>query len=247
MKRMNKEYHVTMRERCLFLGQGILLCVLVNYLFYRSILVLVFMLPLPYFWFRCMVRERMQKKRKELSYQFRDALNLLSVSLRAGYSVENSLIEVEKDMRRLSGNGAELVQELSHINRQIKVRIPVEELLMDLGRRSGVEDIQNFASVFTIARTTGGNLVEIVSDCAMRIYEKMEVDKSIELSVAAKKLEQSIMSCMPLGIILYMQWTTPGFFEDLYGTPFGILFMSACLGMYALAYWLGRAIVRIEV
>ena len=221
MKINYEEYHVNMRERCLFLGQGILLCVLVNYLFYRKVPAFLFMIPVPFLWFRFRVQGRNQKRKKELNYQFRDALNMLSVSLRAGYSIENGLLEAEKDMRRLNGSRTEMVQELSYINRQIKVNIPAEELLMDFARRSNVEDIKNFVSVFAIARRTGGNLAEIVADCAARISEKIEVDKSIELAVAAKKFEQTIMSCMPCAIILYMQVTSPGFFDGLYGTVFG--------------------------
>lgn len=247
MKISYREYHVSMRERFLFIGQGISLCVLVNYLFYRKILAFLFMLPVPYLWFRYKVKERNQTRKKELNYQFRDALNMLSVSLRAGYSMENGLIEAEKDMRKLNGSGSEMVQELSYINRQIKLSIPVEELLTDLAARSEVEDIKDFASVFRIARKTGGNLAEIVTDCAGRISEKIEVDKAIEMAVAAKKFEQTIMSCMPCGIILYMQLTSPGFFDGLYGTLFGVVFMSICLILYVVSFWTGRRIVRIEV
>ena len=247
MKRKDMEYDVTMQERCLFLLQGIVLCVLVNYLFYRSILVLILMMPLPFFWFAFCRKERMKRRKKELNYQFRDALNMLSVSLRAGYSIENGLIEVEKDMRRLNGSGSEIVRELSYINSQIKVCVSAEELLMDFGQRSGVEDIRNFASVFCVARKMGGNFVEIVGDCAKQISEKIETDRSIELAVAAKKFEHKIMSAMPVCIILYLQVTSPGFFEDLYGTLFGTCFMSVCLMVYGIACLMGHRIVSIEV
>lgn len=247
MKTDYSEYHVTMRERCMFLMQGILLCVLVNWLFYRSILAFLIMIPIPYLWFRFCVKERNKQRKKELNYQFRDALHMLSVSLRAGYSIENALLEAEKDMRRMNQKGSELVWELSYINRQIKVSVPVEELLMDLGERSDLEDIQNFASVFSIARTTGGNLVEIITDCAQKISDKIEVDKSIEMAVAAKRFEQTIMSCMPVGIMVYMQLTSPGFFDKLYGTLFGTAFFSICLMVYLIAWYMGRRIVRIEV
>ena len=56
-----------------------------------------------------------------------------------------------------------------------------------------------------------------------------------------------IMSLMPVGIILYLQMTSPGFLNVLYGNPFGIAAMSICLAIYATAYWLGRKIVDIEV
>lgn len=247
MKTDYTEYHVTMQERCMFLSQGILLCVLVNWLFYRSILALLVMVPVPYLWLRFCVKERNKKRKKELNYQFRDALHMMSVSLRAGYSIENSLHEAEKDMRRMNQKGSEMIRELSYINHQIKVSIPVEELLIDLGERSGQEDIQNFASVFAIARRTGGDLVEIISDCADKIGEKIEVDKSIEISVAAKKFEQNIMSLMPVCIMMYMQLTSPGYFDKLYGTLFGVIFMSICLMVYLFACYFGHMLVRIEV
>lgn len=247
MKIDYREYDLNMRERCIYIGQGILLCVLVNYLLYRKILAFIFMIPIPILWLRWKKQERSQKRKKELNYQFRDALNILSVSLRAGYSIENSLREAEKDMRKLKGNRSELVQELSYINRQIKVSISAEELLTDFGIRSDVEDIKNFASVFAIARRMGGNMAEIVKDAAAQISEKIEVDKSIEMAIAAKQFEQSIMSCMPCGIILYMQVTSPGFFNELYGTVFGVIFMTICLILYGTAFFMGRRIVRIEV
>ena len=71
--------------------------------------------------------------------------------------------------------------------------------------------------------------------------------KEIEATLAAKKSEQMIMSLMPVGIILYLQMTSPGFLSVLYGNPFGIAAMSICLVIYAAAYWLGRRIVDIEV
>lgn len=55
------------------------------------------------------------------------------------------------------------------------------------------------------------------------------------------------MSLMPAGIILYLQLTSPGFLQVLYGNAFGIFAMTVCLGIYILSYWMGKKIVDIEV
>lgn len=52
--------------------------------------------------------------------------------------------------------------------------------------------------------------------------DKIDVRKEIETTLSAKKAEQMIMSLMPAGIILYLQLTSPGFLEVLYGNPFGV-------------------------
>ena len=77
--------------------------------------------------------------------------------------------------------------------------------------------------------------------------DKIDVKKEIEATLAAKKSEQMIMSIMPVGIILYLQLTSPGFLDMLYGNPFGICAMTVCMVIYGFSYWLGRKIVDIEV
>jgi len=247
MKQNYREYHFKKWQLCWYIIQGILLCVLVNRLFYQNAVFYIFMIPIPFLWIRWRRKDQIKKRKKELSFQFKNALNSMSVSLRAGYSIENSLIEAERDMRKMNGDRSEIVQELSYINRQIKLSIPVEELLTDFGARSDVEDIKNFASVFTTARYMGGNLAKIVQNTSLLISEKVEVERAIETAIAAKKFEQTVMSMMPCGIILYMQTTSPEFFRQIYGTTVGILFMTACLAFYTFSFWLGRRIVRIEV
>ena len=49
---------------------------------------------------------------------------------------------------------------------QLHVSVPVEELFMDLGKRSGVEDIENFAAVFYTAKRTGGDMTQVIQKVA---------------------------------------------------------------------------------
>lgn len=88
---------------------------------------------------------------------------------------------------------------------------------------------------------------KIIQTSARMLGDKIDVKKEIEATLAAKKAEQMIMSMMPAGIILYLQLTSPGFLEVLYGNLFGVCAMTACLGIYLLSWWMGRRIVDIEV
>ena len=152
-----------------------------------------------------------------------------------------------RDLERLYPQETDIVREFHYMETQLKVSVPVEELLMSFGDRSGIEDIENFAAVFYIAKRTGGDMNRIIQTSSRMLGDKIDVRREIETTLAAKKAEQMIMSLMPAGIILYLKMTSPGFLEVLYGNPFGILAMSLCLGIYGLSYWLGRRIVDIEV
>ena len=161
--------------------------------------------------------------------------------------MENAVSACARDLERLYTGNEDILKEFHYIESQQRVSVPVEELFLDLGARSQVEDIENFASVFYTAKRTGGDMDKVIQKVARMLGDKIDVKKEIETTLAAKKSEQAIMSLMPAGIILYLQVSSPGFLSVLYGNPFGICAMTVCLGIYAAAYWMGRKIVDIEV
>lgn len=246
-KRDYEHYHFSAKEILKYLGQGIVVCILADYLFYKSVWVLLLMLPVPLIYLKWRKNQLIRQRRKNLNYQFKDALTSLSVAVQAGYSVESAVTACVRDLERLYARGTDILEEFHYIESQQHISVPLEELFLDLGERSQVEDIENFASVFYTAKRTGGDMNKVIQKVSRMLGDKIDVKQEIEATLAAKKSEQMIMSLMPVGIILYLQMTSPGFLEVLYGNPFGIAAMTVCLGIYGTAYWLGRKIVDIEV
>ena len=242
-----EQYHFSVKELVKYLGQAAALCMAADYLFYRNLWLLMSIIPVSAFYLKWQRNRMIRERRKRLNYQFKDALTSLSVAVQAGYSVESAVMSCVQDLERLYGRGADIVEEFRYIESQQHVSVPLEELFMDLGERSQVEDIENFASVFYTAKRTGGDMNRVIQKVARMLGDKIDVKKEIEATLAAKKSEQMIMSFMPAGIIVYLQMTSPGFLSVLYGNPFGIAAMSICLAVYGTSYWLGRKIVDIEV
>lgn len=241
------EYHFSIKEILECLAQSLCLCGVIAWLFYQSVWVIVFWGPVLYVLLKWRKRQLVRRRRKELNYQFKDALVSMSVAVQAGYSVENAVKACVRDLERLYEQGADIVEEFHYIESQQQVSVPVEKLFLDFGERSGVEDIENFAAVFSTAKRTGGDMNKVIQMVSRMLGDKIDVKKEIEATLAAKKSEQMIMSLMPVGIILYLKLTSPGFLGVLYGNPFGVSAMTVCLAIYGAAYWMGRRIVDIEV
>lgn len=203
--------------------------------------------PVAFLFLKWKRKQYIRDRKRILNYQFRDALNSISVAVQAGYSAENAVSACAEDMERLYPPDADIVREFRYMDGQRRISVPVEELFLNLGERTGIEDIENFASVFSAAKRSGGDMDKVIQTSARMIGDRIDVKKEIEATLAAKKTEQMIMSLMPAGIILYLQLTSPGFLQVLYGNAFGVCAMTACLGIYILSYWLGKKIVDIEV
>jgi len=247
MKMNYDTYQFQWKEWVEYAAQCAGICIGINYLFYKSFWAFVFMVPIPFLFYKWKKRNYIRERKKQLNYQFKDALYALNVALQAGYSMETAVLCSIRDLEKLYPKSADILQEFIYMETQMHISVPLESLFLDLADRSKLEDIENFAAVFAAAKRSGGDLPRIVQKTARMLTDKIEVKKEIEATVAAKKMEQVIMSMMPFGIILYMQLTSPGFLQILYGNVFGAVTMSLCLGIYFLAYWMGCRIVDIEV
>lgn len=247
MKQDYSQYHLSKKEFFKYILQSVFLCVLIDYLFYQNWWLLFAVIPVSVGYLKYQKKRLVKERRKRLNYQFKDALNALSVAVQAGYSIENAVSACARDLERLYEKGTDILEEFHYIESQRRLSVPVEELFLDFGMRSQVEDIENFASVFYTAKRTGGDMDTVLQKVARMLGDKIDVKKEIETTLAAKKSEQLIMSFMPAGIILYLQLTSPGFLSVLYGNLFGFCAMTICLGIYGAAYWLGVKIVDIDV
>ena len=227
----------------LFLG----LSAAVSYLFYRSVIIFILSLPALIFFLRFRKESYIRKRQRELSAQFLDGMQTISVALTAGYSIETAFEEALKELPTMYDEDAMIIREFRYIVVQLGMNRNLEELLLGLAARSGIEDIRNFADVFSAAKRTGGNLIAIIRNTVLCMMQKEETRREIDTCLSAKRLEQSIMSLVPFFILLYVQVMSPGFLDSMYHNPAGILIMTLCLVVYLLAWFWGRKIVSIEV
>ena len=227
--------------------RGIVGIGLISFVFYRSFVVFVVLLPLG-FCFPLVMKEHYRKKRQEeLLVQFKDAILSLSACLTAGYSVENAFEEALREMIRVYGKDAMISKEIRLMIHKTRLNRTMEEALMDFAERSGLEDIKSFADVFLEARASGGELMKIIARTADVISEKIRIRQDILTSTASIRLEQNMMSAVPFGIVLYLEFTSRGFFYVLYETMAGRGIMTGCLAAYVGAMVWGRKILDISV
>ena len=83
-KRDYEHYHFSVKELVKYMGQGIAICILGDYLFYQSIWALLAIVPVLMFYLKWKKNQLIRQRRKNLNYQFKDALTSLSVAVQQG-------------------------------------------------------------------------------------------------------------------------------------------------------------------
>ena len=240
-------YQFTLKE---WLGYGIIyftVVTIVGYLFYNTIwfsgIMILFLFP----YYRLVQKKEAEKRLERLKVEFKDALTALTASLHTGYAIENAFREAYTELSLLHGEHALIVKEFDYMLKQMHVSRTVEEVVEEFALRSGLEDIQNFAQVFSMANRSGGKLISIMDAAAETIGQKIEVEREISVMIQGKKLEQRIMSIVPIGMIAYLRLGNGEFMQVLYESIAGRSVMTGCLIGYIAALWLGEKIMAIKV
>jgi len=223
------------------------LTAVIGYLFYHSLYGVLLLIPLFIYAVKSQKKKQIELRKKRLQYQFKEGISMLLSGLEAGYSMENAFEDACRELRQMYQKQTDIEVEFKYICRGIKLNERLEVLLLDFANRSTLEDVRNFAEVFMISKRRGGDMITIIKSSIHTIQEKLEVKQDIDTLLSGKKLEQNIMNVVPLGILFYVNLTSPEFLSSLYGNLIGCMIMSCCLIVYVGAYVLGKRLIEVEI
>lgn len=240
-------YYYSAKERIIYGFVGAAAGFIMMYLFYSNKIVsLIGSIIGAFCYLRIKKRGLCEKRKWTLMTEFKDALSSMTAALTAGYSMENAVGEAYKDLKLLYGEERIILTEFREIRSKTELGVPIDESFYDLGVRSGVSDIIVFSQVYVTARKSGGNLIKIMKRTADAINEKIDIEREVKTMIAGKRLESLCMMVIPLLIIVYLRFFSPGFLNPLYQGVGGRVFMSVAMGCYLLAVWWSRHIMDIK-
>lgn len=228
-------------------AKGAALTVGIAFLFYSRWEATLLVMPLGILYYRQCIRLEEEKKRQEFERQFQDALLSLEAQLNVGYSMENAVKEVQRDLQIMYAPETVIVREFTFMVRQLNLNVAVEQVWKEFASKVKLPEVDSFVTVFILAKRSGGDSITIIKNAVRQLGDKAEVKREIETVIAAKRLEFRVMSIIPFGIIGYMRVSFPEFMNVLYGNAVGACFMSGCIILYLMAWKLGERIVEIEV
>ena len=123
----------------------------------------------------------------------------------------------------------------------------MEQVFLEFGRQSGVEDIRQLAEIFSIVKRTGGNLGQVLRQTGSVLHDRIELKRELHTVVAAKKLEFQVMCFVPYGILFYLKLCAPTMSHTLYDTTLGMIFMFVVLVSYFIMKALGEWMIQGEI
>lgn len=192
-------------------------------------------------------REQIIAKRiKNLKLQFVDLLDSLSASFSTGQNAPSAFATAKNDLLIQYKDDAYIVKEVNMILDGYNQNIPIENMILDFGKRSGIKDIENFGRVFETVYRKGGDIKDVVRATHEILSSKTQIEMEIATAIASNKNEQNIMLVMPF-LIVGMIKMIGGDFAANFTTPTGLIFTTIGVALFVASYFIGKAVMNIEV
>ena len=188
-----------------------------------------------------------QKRLKKLRVQFYDLLEAMSVAMRAGNPVLKALESAREDLTLIYPGNSDILVELDVIIKKFYNAIPLSESFADFARRSGLEDVASFASIYATIEGKSSRADEIDRETQQIIADKMEIEMEIDTLMTAAKSEVNIMLFMPLVILAVIGYAGAGFMDAIYTEPLGRVVATGGLIVFIISFIIARKFSNVEI
>lgn len=144
------------------------------------------------------LRQRERRRSREFALQLPDTLALIVGGLRAGFSLQQAMLNVSKEAPEPTAT------EFKRLAQEVQLGIPLLEALDGLVRRLNSPDLEMIVTVFKIHSRVGGNLAMVLETVSTTIRERVRLRREVQVITAQQRYASYVLGALPpvLGLIL---------------------------------------------
>lgn len=218
-----------------------------SWLFFRDLRAVCLTFPVGAVFYLEQSKKNISRSMQERRSQCKDALLAVSSALSAGYALENTLPQAREALCRIWGADSLIAREWERMEAGISLHIPVEQVFSDFAGRMELPEMEQLAGLLAVAKRSGGRMGMLIKTTASQMEERIHVEGEIRTRLTEKRMELYIMLLMPPGILLYLQICSYEIISSLYESLWGHIFMTVCLAVYGLGWWIGMKMLDIRM
>lgn len=227
----------------------VLLSTVVLMLFYHNIVIsLIIGFIVGIFLKKMLIQSVINKRKKQLRLQFKTFLESMAVAVRAGQNELVSMQSALDDLKLTYNTENDIIVEIDHIIKAYRnADIPLSDLFLDFGNRSGIEDIKTFGTIFMVINGKSDNFATIINQTQQIISDKIEIESEIETSITSVKSELYMLFVMPILMVAMMSSMGGDMMEMLFTTTTGWIISTVAIVIFVASFLIAQKITDIKI
>jgi tight adherence protein B len=180
------------------------------------------------------------RTRKKFEEQLPDTLNLVSTSLRAGYSLLQAVEAVGEEAPDPTR------REFGRAMAEIRLGKNMDDSLDGIADRMGSQDFDWTVMAIGIQREVGGNLAEVLQTTAETMVHRNRLRREMKALTAEGRISAIILAILPFGLAGFIWLTNPAYLEPLLESTLGLIILAGGVVFIGIGiFWMSK-IVKVD-
>ncbi|WHO76763.1 type II secretion system F family protein [Rhizobium sp. BT03] len=168
------------------------------------------------------------RRMKKFELKLPEALDVANRSLAAGHPLPAAIALVAREMPDPIGT------EFGLLSDELTYGVTLDDALVNLGDRVGVEDLNLLAISLSVQAGTGGNLVEILQNLSKTLRDRTMLRAKVRAISSEGRITAIFMSVYPFLLYAMIKALSPTYFDPVWDSGHGTTIVCALLAVMAI-------------
>lgn len=187
----------------------------------------------------------LKRKKDRILLEFQDFIYFLDGALKAGKSLDNSLIEAKTNLVGVYGEDTILGYELEKVIYWNKLGITYDKGFQMLEEDYPIGFFREFGNVINITRNKGGDFKKVLEQTNSTLSDRMEVEREINTLLAKQKLEVVILRVIPFLMLLALRFLYPEMIMFLTSNMIGLITFLIVGTLFGLSFFISNKLMEV--
>lgn len=181
------------------------------------------------------------RRRRAFTEQLGDCLTTVANALRAGYSFQQAMDVVAKEME------PPISTEFERMSTDVAMGVTLEDAMEQMNKRVGSPDFDLVVTAVLIQREIGGNLAQILDTISETIQERIRMKREINALTAQGRFSAVVLLMLPIVVAVFCWIFNHDQMQLFITEEVGHIAIGVAVGLEVLGYIIIQRIVDIEV
>lgn len=187
------------------------------------------------------LQRSIQRRRTAFERQLVDVLVLITGAVRAGYSLQQALDVVVREMR------APANEEFKRVIYEVSLGLPLNQALNNLHDRMANDDLYLLVTAININYQVGGNLATMLDAVTKTIRERIRLFGEVRALTSQQRYNSYILSLLPIVVVAVLTVLNPGYIQRLIRPGITLCFPIGAVVFIIIGNIVIRRLSKIEV
>ena len=179
--------------------------------------------------------------RSKLENNLLQAITVMNNAFKSGRSITQAVELVSTELE------GPIALEFKKIYMELNLGLEVDVVFDRFYKRVKLEEIAYLTASLSVLNRTGGNIIKVFSSIEENLFNKKKLKLELSSLTGTSKIIVTVLYLVPALFVLFISLVSPGYFEPVYTTTIGFIFMGIILVLYLIYIFMVNKIMKVRM